>query len=95
MQAGEPSYQYRDSLSKTSGRSVSTASFLNSDWAHFSAVIHSGVDCANHPASLGAEFSMLHNPTSSFCIPEDIFSWCQQFKFNENFIHEIPKREGK
>lgn len=95
MKAGEPSYQYRESLSKTNGSPVSTASFLNSDLAHFSAVIHSVVDCANRPSSLGADFSILHNPSSSFCIPEGVFSWCQQFKFEEDAILEIPKTEGK
>ncbi len=89
MKAGEASYRYSGSLSKMNGSSVSTTSFLNSEFAHFSAVIHSGVDCANHPEYLGADFSVLHNPTSLFRIPEHIFSWCKQFKYEEDVNKEL------
>ena len=83
MECIEASYQYKDNILKANGSPVHTNSFLNLDFAHFTAVIHSGVDCVNHPASLGADFSVLHNPKSTFQLPEQLFSWCRQFSFKD------------
>ena len=60
----ETFYQYRENVVKTSGAAVSTTAFLNPEFSFVSAVLHSAVDCVNHPDILGDDFSILHNPTA-------------------------------
>lgn len=86
-------HQQRDKVVKTKGSPVSTTSFLNPVFAAFSAVLHSGVDCANHPPQLGDEFLVLHNPTASHSLPRSLFSWCRQFEARDESLHELPKHE--
>ena len=80
-------YQYRPQVAKTSGAEVSTRTFLDQDAAFCSAVIHSAVDCANHPADLGADFSVLHNPNATHPIIETAFPWCTQFAVRDDQLH--------
>lgn len=93
LESSEPSYQYRNLVLKANGSPVATTSFLNPAFSHFTAVIHSGVDCANRPSLLGADFSVLHNPTSSFQLPAQLFSWCQQFKFENSALYETSPEQ--
>ena len=88
LDSSEPSYQYRDKITKTNGSSVATRSFLNPDFSPFIAVIHSSVDCVNRPEILGDDFSVLHNPLSKYKLMLDQFFWCQQFSSNDNSLLE-------
>jgi hypothetical protein len=80
-------YQYRAQVSKISGSPVSTRTFLDEEATFCSALLHSGVDCANHPNRLGEDFSILHNPRARRRIPHDLFSWCWQFTLKDDELH--------
>lgn len=80
-------YQYRPGVQKASGAKVSTRTFLDSDAAFCSTVIHSTVDCANCPAQLGVDFSVLHNPQAAHPIGEMAFHWCTQFTVRGGELH--------
>jgi type I restriction enzyme S subunit len=82
-------HQHRSQLLKANTAPVATTSFLNPRFAHFAAVIHSSVDCANHPHILGEEFLVLHNPMASPSLPKDLFSWCHQLEFYDETLREV------
>lgn len=84
-------HQFRDRIVKAGGAPVATTSFLNPEFAAFCAVLHSGVDCANHPPKLGDEFLVLHNPMACHPLPRRFFSWCRQFELNGESLNELPK----
>jgi hypothetical protein len=77
-------YQYRPGVLKLCGENVSTRTFLDKEAAFCSAVLHSGVDCANHPNQLGGEFSILHNPNARRPLDAAVFQWCEQFTFRDD-----------
>jgi hypothetical protein len=87
-------YQYRPEVFKKSGASVSTRAFLDQDASFCSAVLHSGVDCANHPDDLGGEFSVLHNPNAQRPLDLTVFDWCEQFVFKEGKVNRLPPKRG-
>ena len=86
--------QYRPKVMKESGAGVSTSIFLKPEGAFCSAVIHSTVDCVNHPPSLGEDFAILHNPKATNPIAKSVFPWCTQFTFHsDNGIGRIERTE--
>lgn len=85
-------YQYRPHVAKASGTDISTRTFLDEDGAFCSAVIHSAVDCANHPADLGADFSILYNPNATHPIAEAAFPWCTRFTVQDQLHRSEPNR---
>jgi hypothetical protein len=88
-------YQLREKLLKANGEPVATTAFLDPKFSAFSAILHSGVDCANHPTRLGDDFMVVHNPTATYNLPHGLFSWCQQFELHENTLHEFRKNMPK
>lgn len=80
-------YQYRPAVSKVNSSSVSTRAFLDEEASFCSAVLHSGVDCANHPNQLGGDFSVLHNPNAQRPLDAAVFQWCQQFTLRDEQLH--------
>ena len=85
-------YAYRPEVSKLSGSPVSTRAFLEEEASFCSAVLHSGVDCANHPDQLGDDFSVLHNPRARRPLDTTVFDWCEQFTVRDEKIHCSPPR---
>jgi hypothetical protein len=85
----DASYQYRPEISKLSGCSVSTRTFLEDGASFCSAVIHSAVDCANHPFQLGGDFSVLHNPHARWPLELTAFRWCEQFRLQNERLDRI------
>lgn len=83
----ESFYSYRPNVSKVSGSSVSTRSFLDEESSFCSAVLHSAVDCANHPKLLGGDFSVLHNPKAQHPLNNSDFEWCEQYTYQDNRLH--------
>lgn len=84
-------YLYRPSVSKANAASVSTSAFLGQEAAFCSAVLHSGVDCANHPEQLGGDFSVLHNPSALLPLDQLMFSWCEEFRIaNDTLLRTKP-----
>jgi hypothetical protein len=77
-------YQHRPQLVKKSGATVSTMSFLDDSATFCSAVLHSGVDCANHPEELGGDFSILFNPQAAVPLDEKDFAWCERFAIKDD-----------
>jgi hypothetical protein len=74
-------YRYRPLVRKLSGAEVSTRTFMDGGEASFcSAVLHSAVDCANHPVTLGDDFSLLHNPSAANPVDASLLGWCAQFR---------------
>ncbi len=80
-------YQYRPAVSKLSGSSVSTRTFLDQEASFCSGVLNSAVDCANHPDHLGSDFSVLHNPNAQRPLGAAVFQWCEQFTFRDEQLH--------
>lgn len=91
LEISDAYHQHRENISKVNGKPVSTTSFLDPRFSAFSAVIHSGVDCTDRPATLGNDFVVLHNPTTTYRLPDSLFNWCQQFEFRESTIYELPR----
>lgn len=73
LERRESYYQYQPQVLKLSGSPVSTEIFLNAESSFCSAVLHSVVDCANHPERLGDDFSILHNTQSISPIDASMF----------------------
>ncbi len=88
----ETFFQYRGFLRNNGGVKVSTKPFLEPAYAGISAVIHSGVDCANGPSELGADFDILHNPLAKNALLIDDLKWCRhRFYNNGELSTEEPK----
>jgi hypothetical protein len=82
-------YAYRPEVSKFNGSSVSTRAFLDTEASFCSAVLHSGVDCANHPEQLGGDFSVLHNPRAQRALDATAFPFFEQFTLRDEQLHRI------
>lgn len=80
-------YPYRPEVSKLNGSPVSTRAFLDEEASFCSAILHSGVDCANHPGQLGGDFSVLHNPRAQRPLDATVFDWCDQFTLRDEHLH--------
>ena len=89
--ASEPIYQYRHEIQKENSSSVGTTAFLGNAYESFTAVIHSGVDCANRPASLGDDFVLVHNAGTNFELSKHALPWCRQFQYKDNMLNEVPR----
>jgi hypothetical protein len=89
----EPFYQHRPAIAKLSGASVSTRTFLDEDDQFCSAILHSGVDCANYPSRFGGDFAILHNPNARCPLGETKFAWCEQFIVQDNRLHRLAPNQ--
>lgn len=91
LQGFRSSYQYRARISKANGSPVSTRTFLDEQASFCRAVLHSSVDCANHPDQLGDDFSLLHNPRATHPLDPTLFGWCEQCTFQEGncIVHTL------
>jgi hypothetical protein len=87
--SSEPFYQRREEITKANGFPVSTAGFLDPEFAFVSLVLHSAVDCANHPAKLGGDFTILHNPSTSRALGHSVFDWCEQLIYHDGALQKV------
>ena len=62
-------FQYRDSITKKSGSSVSTRAFLDPNYSGISGILYSNSNLWNLPPIFGSEFIFIHNPTAQNKIP--------------------------
>jgi hypothetical protein len=85
----EAFYQRRPAITKLSGNSVSTGTFLDEAAKFCSVVLHSGVDCANYPSRLGGDFALLHNPSAQCPLDATAFEWCEQFSVRDARLHRL------
>lgn len=79
-------FQHSDTVHKQNQAPVSTAPLLDESYAPVTAVLHSLVDCGNHPEALGGDFVLLHNPLASVSLPDSAFSWCLQQHFDHDHL---------
>lgn len=79
-------FQHSDTIHKQNKAPVSTAPLLDASYAPVSAVLHSLVDCGNHPEALGGDFALLHNPLATVPLPDSAFSWCLQQHFDQDHL---------
>lgn len=86
-------YAFRPEVTKVSGSPVSTRSFLDEEASFCSALLHSGVDCANHPSQLGGDFSVLHNPGARRPLDTTAFGGCEQLTFRDGQLHRSPPHQ--
>ena len=83
----EAHYQYRAAIRKRNLEPVSTEPFLEPEYSFCSAVIHSGVDCANYPGRMGGDFLVLHNPNAAHPLPASVLERYAQLHFYEGALH--------
>lgn len=79
-------FQHSDTVHKQNRSPVSTAPLLDESYAPVTAVLHSLVDCGNHPDALGGGFVVLHNPKANVTLPDSAFSWCLQHHFEDDHL---------
>ena len=84
-------HQYQPTIEKKNKSTVSKESFLNPEFENFPAVIHSGVDCMNHPVHIGEDFLVLHNPAAVSPIPNRLFPWARQLRYENDGLIELPR----
>jgi len=85
-------YQKRENVIKVNEAPVSTTAFLNPEFSFIAAIVHSGVDWANHPANLGEEFIILHNPTAAPPFDTTVFHWAaHQIFFHDGHLEFVPE----
>jgi hypothetical protein len=88
-------YGYRPVVRKLKGAEVSTRTFLDPEEGSFcSAIVHSAVDCANHPITLGDDFSILHNSGAVNPVDSSVFFWCKQFFVRDNQLQREEPNSG-
>ena len=84
-------YRYRPELQKNNRSAVSTTAFLGTEYTAFAGVLHSGVDFANYPATLGDDFLLIHNPSATSPLPRTVFAWCRQLEYFLDRLNEVPR----
>lgn len=62
-------YTHQPKVVKTSGASVPTDTFESNHRSSVSAVLYSAADPLNRPASIGADFVLVHNPHTATPLP--------------------------
>lgn len=92
-------YERRKNVVKANTESVPTTAFLSPEFSFVSAVLHSAVNCLNHPNILGDDFIILHNPKADHPIDSSLFQWCEQFFFEDGEqggkLILMPKKESQ
>jgi hypothetical protein len=81
---------HQPSVKKGNQTEISTGAFLDDEAAFCSAILHSGVDCANHPSDLGGDFAVVHNPRASIPLDAPLFDWCEQIYRRGDELHRDP-----
>jgi hypothetical protein len=89
----QASYQHRPTIAKLNGESISTSAFLAEDARFCSGILHSSVDCANHPDQFGADFAILHNPNARSPVDVTTFAWCEQFIVQNNHLNRFAPNQ--
>jgi hypothetical protein len=87
-------YAAREKVLKSNTAPVSTQPLLNRDFGFISTVLHSSVDCVNRPATLGEDFSVLHNPLATRPLAPSTFDWCDQYFYNDGILEKRLANTG-
>jgi hypothetical protein len=70
MMQVDSGFQFRDSITKSSGSGVATGVFLRAEYAVLSGLLCSRVDVANQPPRMGDDFQLVPNPGANVGLPE-------------------------
>jgi hypothetical protein len=65
--------EYRNRVQKSRGAEVATDVFLDSEFAHISAVLYGEADWINQSSPPGADFKIVHNSTAVTSLPDGWF----------------------
>lgn len=90
----ESKYEYRDSISKSSGASVGKQYFMDETYSGISAVLYSYEDIINPPliGESGSNMIVVHNPLADNPINDTVFSFATQYRaVLENHVWKITK----
>lgn len=79
MEIVETRHQYRPAIAKVGGAQVSSKAFIAKECPQVSAVLYSGVDAANFPGILGADFMVLHNLEPSVPLPLEALRFYREY----------------
>jgi hypothetical protein len=63
-------YEFRDAITKVSGRSVPTGVFHLEEYSGLSGLLSSRVDAVNKPQEMGAHFQLVPNPWAATRLPD-------------------------
>lgn len=88
-------YSHRPAIRKANNVDVHTTAFLGDEYSIISGVLHSAVDCANHPPTMGGEFFVVHNPMASHPLPASAFRWCRQYRWVHDALEETPASHAR
>lgn len=86
-------FQYRDQVSKRSGKVVYTNLFLNPEYAGISGVLGSAI-YPTDPVEMGCDFWFLHNPLASQPIGKSVFSFCRQYFFQGETLQRVESNDS-
>jgi hypothetical protein len=67
----ESGYQFRATIAKASGATVSTGVFLHPEYATVSGLLCSRVDAVNQPDDAGRDFQLVPNPKATVFLPTE------------------------
>jgi len=87
------SIEHRDGVSKKSGIVVKTDPFLDPQYAHISAVIHSACNWVTHPARPGTDFTVFYNENANVKLPQGWLPVCEEY-WRENDQFRSARLEG-
>jgi hypothetical protein len=75
-------YEYKDSISKSSGASVEKRYFMDEAYSGISAILYSYEDIVNPPliGEAGNSMIVIHNPLAQNPISDEVFSFANQFR---------------
>lgn len=82
-------YQRRTEISKKSGAKVQLGQFLGNEHKHVSAVIYSKNTVLNHPAHIGSDCILVHNPNTTVPLAEGVFPFMTSFVGGSDTVHRI------
>ncbi len=92
-EAGEKPFRLsRSSVMKRSGEAVSLGFFADETLAPVSAAIYSCRDVLNHPATIGDDCIVIHNPLALNPLPDDLFAFFGQWRLDGELLRRIPSR---
>jgi len=94
---GNMEWLWKTNVISAKGAPVSTSAGEDPAFAFVSAVLHSAVDCVNHPVILGDDFSILHWPAASpsHRLDPSFFSWCEQWFYQDGQLERRPKQASQ
>ncbi len=87
--------EHRDHIVKVSGKSIDTGVFLDSHYAHVSAVVYCASNWVSHPEQPGEDFILVRNPHASTPIPEGWFPSAVEYCEDAGLLKRTQPETGR